>query len=117
VAADRTVRGRAVGRLVSMPQCSFQPNYATTPQARNKSGDVSGNFDGRQFELQINMTSVDGATIGVDSLVGLPGRAPTVLAPVTGPGIAQGETVTTRTAGTVVGSGRQTVKLQCTGCK
>ena len=110
VGPDGTVEGRAVGHLVSPPQCSFA---VSGTQAKNKSADVSGKFDGRQFELQFNMTSADGMTLGVDSLVGRPGlAAPTILVPITGPGIAQGETVTTRTNATVTGSGRQTVKLK-----
>ncbi len=105
-----TVNGKAVGHLVSPPQCSFAVHGT---QARNKSGDVSGRFNGRQFELQIYMTSNDGMTFGADTLVNRPGLAPkTLVVPITGPGIAQGETVTTRTDATVVGTGRQTVTLK-----
>jgi hypothetical protein len=110
VGPDGTVGGKAVGHLVSPPKCSFA---ASGTQAKNKSVDVSGKFDGRQFELQFSMTSADGMTLGVDSLVGRPGlAAPKILVPITSPGIAQGETVTTRTNATVTGNGRQTVKLK-----
>lgn len=111
VGHDGTVEGTIVGHLVSPPKCSFTMS-TTRPQAKKKSGDVSGRFDGRQFELQINITSTDGYTHGCDSLVGPPGEAPKLVVPVTDPGIAQGATSTKRTAGTVVGSGRQTVKLK-----
>jgi len=105
VSHDGTVEGKAVGHLAKPSQCTFAKLQGN--QAQNKLADVSGKFEGRQFELQFTFTSVDGATFGVDSLADLPGRGPKIIVPITEPGIAQGETVTTRTLATVVGSGRQ----------
>lgn len=109
VGPDGIVEGKSVGHLVSPPKCSFT---TTGPQARNRSADVSGKFDGRQFELQFKRTSNDGATFGIDSLVDVPGNEQKILVPITAPGIAQGETPTTRTAAYGVGSGHHTLKLK-----
>lgn len=111
VGHDGNVQGKAVGHLVSPPKCSFALS-AATPQAKNKSGDVSGKFDGRQFEIQIKITRVDGVTHGVDILNS--GQAPKILVvPLTGTWVAVGPAVyTTGTAATVVGSGTQSVTLK-----
>lgn len=126
VGGDGTVEGHAQASLASMPQCAgpgmAYVNYGQ--QAKNFGGDVSGKFDGKQFNLQFVEARLDGATLGLlnYSLLSWPFRnlVTTIVVPVRTATTAQGETSTSVAVppsnGTVA-SGHHTVALRCITCK
>ena len=123
---DGTVEGKATAHLVSMPQCSGPPSWVKSTydnQAKNSAWDVSGKFDGKQFELQFNSTQTDGSTGGLINYSlkswRKRGLVTTIIVPLTSATTAQGETKTNVTvpqsAGSVA-SGHDSVNLKCTTC-